>query len=270
MINCIWSHIVGCLDLNLNIIFSPADPDIFHQNFTISFDFLNRFETKCSLYDKEFKRKLLNSQSYKYFVKKWPIQVYYQIRFQEIVTKFEEDLLDYAKLAVNDDEANIEEDLADLNQNTFKLAISQVLVGQMEYCWQESSCFLKCLLAQFWKLNLQLISRYCLFFIDLFQNKSQVIDTTAEANNLNAQVMHHVRTGSGVGVDNNRSKTPTDEISSQNRPPVNMSNKVVLNDLDLCIMVLTDAHKHFSVKVYKKFENLLKRGRVKFRILIVK
>jgi hypothetical protein len=249
MINCIWSHIVGCLDLNLSIIFSPADPDIFHQNFTISFDFLNRLETKCSLYDKEFKRKLLNSQSYKYFVKKWPIQVYYQIRFQEIVTKFEEDLLDHAKLALNDDETNVEEDLTDLNQNTFKLAISNVLVSQMEYCWLESSCFLKCLLAQFWKLNLQLISRYCMFFIDLFQNKSQAISTTAEANSLNTQVMQHVRTGSGIGLENNRAKTPTDEISSQNRPLVNMSNKVVVSELDLSIMLLTDAHKLFSVKV---------------------
>jgi hypothetical protein len=253
MINCVWSHIVGSLDLNLNIIFSPADPDIFHQNFTISFEFLARFETKCSAFDKEFKRKLLNSQSYKYFVKKWPIQVYYQIRFQEIVTKFEEDLIDHAKLAVNDvdDTGNgSEEDLADRNPNAFKLAASQALVTQMEYCWLESSCFLKCLLAQFWKLNLQLISRYCFFFIDVFQNKTHAMSATADANTLTTQVMQHVRTGSGAGLENinnnNRAKTPTDEMS---RPLINMSSKTVVSELDLSIMVLADAHKLFSIKV---------------------
>lgn len=84
VLNSIFSQLVTTLDLNLHSIFSPADPDLFHSQFTAAFDFINRFESKCSVYDCHIKRKLLHSTTYKMFVKKWPVQVYYQIRFQVI------------------------------------------------------------------------------------------------------------------------------------------------------------------------------------------
>lgn len=87
IINSIWSNVVASIDFNLNLIFSASDPDLFHQRYLESFEFLNKFELKCFQFDKDIKNRLKESNSYKYFVKKWPIQVYFQIRFQEIVLK---------------------------------------------------------------------------------------------------------------------------------------------------------------------------------------
>ena len=251
IINCIWSHIVGCLDLSLNVIFSPADPDIFHRHFTTSFEFLGRFELRCAAYDKEFKRKLVNSHSYKFFVKKWPILIYFQIRFQEIVTKLEEELLDYGKLT----SVGGGRDEEDEQTSTFRLNVSECLVSQLEYCWLESTCFLKCLLGLFWKLNLQLISRYCHFFIELFQNKVHALASSSSENSLNSQVMQQLSLNTDLtssSLSSSRPRTPTDDLMASNpqRPVVNMNGEKQLpNDLDLSIMVLTDAHKLQSIKV---------------------
>ena len=116
-------------------MFSPADPDLFHENFTKTFEFLNKFEVKCSQFDRDFKKRLCDSQSYKYFVKKWPIQVYFQIRFQEIVAKFEEDLQNYSNTVFKNTIDTINSDDAeqmDEHSNMFELAISETLIKQME------------------------------------------------------------------------------------------------------------------------------------------
>lgn len=230
VLNSIWSHIVACLDLNLNVIFSPADPDLFHANFTLAFDFLAKFEAKCSPYDKDLKRKLLNAPTYKYFVKKWPVQVYYQIRFQEIVSRFEDDLIDYGKMSeMSRREEEHEDDEDEQNQIGFYLNVTESLVKQMELCWIESKCFLKCLLSQFWKLNLQLISRYCMFFINLFQKKLQ----TNNENSNNAAVT-----------------AAASQENSQTTMIQSVSNRTIFeDDLNLCVLVINDADKLLSLKV---------------------
>ena len=170
ILNSIWSNVVGALDLNLSVIFSPADADLFHQQFSCAFDFVARFEAKCSSLtgDKELKRHLLATHAYKYFVKKWPVQVYFQIRFQEVVAKFEEDLITCRRPLDEIDPLD-----------SFRLKLSDTLVKQIEYCWLESKCFLRCLLASFWKLNLQLIVRYSSHFARIFQAKLQQMNTPA-------------------------------------------------------------------------------------------
>lgn len=236
ILNSIWSCVVACLDLNLNGIFSPADPDLFHQNFTISFDFLAKLEAKCAQYDKELKRKLLTSQTYKFFVKKWPVQVYYQIRFQEIVSKFEEDLLNYTRLVSNDDDRDEQVDRT--GHNMFYLNVTDTLVKQMEICWQESKCFLKCLLSQFWKLNLQLISRYCLFFIKLFQDKLALSSaSTAEYDD---------------GTQWDVSQFSKSESSYQT-----IGSKSSLDDISLCVILINDVDKLFTNKLPNFYDGVI-------------
>jgi hypothetical protein len=250
--------VVACLDLNLNQIFSPADADLFHANFTISFEFLTKFEQKCSVYDKDIKKKLLASQTYKFFVKKWPIQVYFQIRFQEIVSKFEEDLISYRKLSAENlhENANDNDDdgeLDDRNQNVFYLNVTETLVKQMEVCWTESKCFLKCLLSQFWKLNLQLISRYCLFFIQLFQQKLN--DAAAIAAATSQTTTSASQSDGTVASLEQRAGDVTSSIQSLNQ-------KSSADDLSLCVILINDADKLCRLKVFAGFS--IKQDRLKF------
>lgn len=249
MINCIWSCIVGCFDFNLNVIFSPADPDLFHENFTKTFEFLNKFEVKCSQFDRDFKKRLCDSQSYKYFVKKWPIQVYFQIRFQEIVAKFEEDLQNYSKTilkTINDDSEQIEE-----HPNMFDLVISETLIKQMEYCWLENKCFLKCLLSQFWKLNLQLVSRYSNFFIQMFQN------------NVAAEQTQSITMTQG---NESRSKTPI-ENDLDHAQSNNSLKKNHIDDLNFCILLLNDANRLATFKVEIFFLNVFNFNNLLHKVL---
>lgn len=159
------------------------------------------------------------SNSYKYFVKKWPIQVYFQIRFQEIVLKLEEDLLNFSDLTEPNDD--------DLDQNNFNLKISQTLVEQIEYCWLESKCFLKSLLSNFWKLNLQLISRYSYYFMQIFQQKISSLD------------VEHSE------LDNNTNKQEQDSVNQYD----NETETQRINDIKLAVLLLFDAHKLQTLKV---------------------
>lgn len=196
---------------------------------------MSRFEQKCSQYDRDnFKRKFYSCQSYKYFVKKWPVQVYYQLRFQEIVSKLEEELIDCDKLVVDTED-----------NSSFKLNISNVLVAQLEYCWLESKCFLKCLLGQFWQLNLQMISRYSNFFIELFRAKIQAIGGATSSSS--------ILSVSSSQTTRSKSPTPDEQIPARSIPSgTNIASSkptTALNDLDLSILVLADVEKLISIKV---------------------
>ena len=223
ILNSIFASIVTMLDLNLHSIFSPADPDQFHSHFNSMFTFLADFELKCVQYDPDIKRKLVGSQSYKYLIKKWPVNVYFQIRFQEIVCKFEEDLLGAEKLAGREDD-----------DERFFLKSTDSLVKSMEYSWLESKCFLKCLLGLFWKLNLQLVSRYCFYYVKMFENKKKDEEAVAvvAATSVNSG-------GSGTGT-----------ASQESHPAFNQNTNLKENeDFNLCIMLINDVDKLVYQKV---------------------
>lgn len=230
IINSIWTNIVAGLDFNLNVIFSPSDPDLFHRRYLESFEFLNKFELKCSQFEKDIKSRIKKSNSYKYFIKKWPTQVYFQIRFQEIVLKFEEDLINYHELIDSETDD-------DLDQNNFNLKISDTLIKQMEYCWIESKCFLKSLLSNFWKLNLQLVSRYSYYFIQIFQNKISSLEVDYSEANSKEQI----------------EQEPTFQIANDESEQGNNT----ITDIKLAVFLLYDAHK-------------LQTSKVKFKLFLFK
>jgi hypothetical protein len=156
LLNSIFTHVVETIDLNLSQIFSPSDPNQFLLRYKITINFLNKFEQLCTqdLQMPSFEI-IKQSKSYKYFLKKFPINIYFKIRFQEIVTKFE-----HVFLTVNTGEQhNKSED----ELHGFHLKQSQTLYELLCYCWS-NDCYLSCLLSYFWKLNLQLISRYESFY----------------------------------------------------------------------------------------------------------
>jgi hypothetical protein len=147
LLNSIWSHVVESIDLNLNQIFSPVDPISFHKTYLKTIKFLQDFELKCFNQLNFPSQRLRSSKSYKYFLKKWPVNIYFQIRFQEIAFKFEQNLL------LNQPPGTTTEN------DYFYLKVTNCLYDSLNYCWSEN-CFLNCLTSNFWKLNLQMLSRY--------------------------------------------------------------------------------------------------------------
>ncbi len=141
---------------------------MFHQRYLAAIHFIQNFETKSAQFnDPDFKMRLRCSQSFKFFIKKWPIHVYFQIRFQEIVLRIEEDFYNHKQLLPDPD-------TDDLN---FNLKTTHTVFNQLEYCWKENAnCFLKPLLSHFWKLSLQIISRYQVFYLELYQKKLALLE----------------------------------------------------------------------------------------------
>ncbi len=130
-------------------------------------------------------------------------------------------------------EASLDDhDLNDLDQNIFNLKISSTLINQMEYCWQESKCFLKSLLSNFWKLNLQLVSRYSYYFIQMFQTKISLLDKE----NNDAKLEEQLQTGLAV---ENENESSTVNSLTKNQP---------INDIKLAVLLLFDAHKLQTLK----------------------
>ena len=168
LLNSIWSHVVESIDLNLNQIFSPVDPICFHRTYLKTIKFLQDFELKCFNQINLPSHRLRSSKSYKYFLKKWPVHIYFQIRFQEIASKFEQNLI------------NHQQSPGTSETDFFHLRVTNCLYESLNYCWNEN-CFLNCLTSNFWKLNLQLLSRYENFYRLAVIEQQSVNSTATEA-----------------------------------------------------------------------------------------
>ena len=239
--NSVWSTLILFLDLHLSKIFSPADPDLFHQRYISMLEFINSFGVKCAKFnDKDFKIRLEQSHSFKYFLKKWSVQVYFQIRFQEIVSKIEERLVDFKQtaLTLNDTLDLDENESNDKNQNFFTLQISKLIVEQMEYCWDESICFLKPLLSQFWKLNLQIISRYCSFFIQKFQDKIENLEKSVQSDLQMQEIEETQISASSVATT---TPEPADSMA----------------DLTFAVLILIDVNKLSTLRLPNFFDGII-------------
>jgi hypothetical protein len=210
-------------------------------------EFLGTFELKGAQFDRDIKRKLLGSHAYKYFIKKWPIQVYFQIRFQEIVGKFEEDLVYYNETLSNATNAKDELDVSE-----FYLKISTSLFKQATYCWNESKCFLKCLLGQFWKLNLQLIARYVSFFSQIYEVKVKGVESPTPSLTTN-ETSQRAKTPTEFG---NESHT-TNLASHSTTNLIQSNSKQSVNEIDFAFMLLCDTNEMCSAKLQNFFDAVI-------------
>lgn len=137
-----WPEIEDKLETNLTSIFAPGDPDIFYQKYveTLSFleNLLNRSGSTQSV--EEFQT---NSHFIR-FMEKWDLLVYFQIRFQDIV---------------RDLEISFERDPWLSSSDQWKLLASETVWKSLNKCW-EDGVFLSPIAHKFWKLSLQIISRF--------------------------------------------------------------------------------------------------------------
>ncbi|CAH0390679.1 unnamed protein product [Bemisia tabaci] len=147
MCNSVWPEVDQCLELRLKTIYAPGNPDVFHQRYSETMHFLNELEHRCG---NEGTVKALRSQSqYQAFLQKWNLSVYFQLRFQQIATQLENLLIDREKYTTIISTSRSPHLTV---TNTVWLCINQ--------CWAPN-IFIMELAHRFWKLSLQIISRFC-------------------------------------------------------------------------------------------------------------
>ncbi|XP_073527539.1 conserved oligomeric Golgi complex subunit 2 [Phyllobates terribilis] len=150
LVNSVWPEIAVGLEEKLPSLFNPGNPSIFHQKYTLSMDFLRRFERQCG--SQASVKRLRAHPSYHSFNNRWNLPVYFQIRFKEIAGSLESAILSHRE------EASAE--------SAYYLRVTNVLWTCLTVCWSDE-IYLPTLAHRFWKLTLQLLSRYCVFIKEL-------------------------------------------------------------------------------------------------------
>ncbi|XP_052585141.1 conserved oligomeric Golgi complex subunit 2 isoform X2 [Peromyscus californicus insignis] len=150
LVNSVWPEIVRGLEEKLPSLFNPGDPDAFHKKYTVSMDFVQRFERQCG--SQASVKRLRAHPAYHSFSNKWNLPVYFQIRFREVAGSLEASLTDGL------------EDAPD--GSPYCLLASHKTWSSLEKCWSDEM-FLPLLAHRLWRLTLQILARFSVFVSEL-------------------------------------------------------------------------------------------------------
>ncbi|XP_059119813.1 conserved oligomeric Golgi complex subunit 2 isoform X2 [Peromyscus eremicus] len=150
LVNSVWPEIVRGLEEKLPSLFNPGDPDAFHEKYTVSMDFVQRFERQCG--SQASVKRLRAHPAYHSFSNKWNLPVYFQIRFREVAGSLEASLTDGL------------EDAPD--GSPYCLLASHKTWSSLEKCWSDEM-FLPLLAHRLWRLTLQILARFSVFVSEL-------------------------------------------------------------------------------------------------------
>ncbi|CAG9789101.1 unnamed protein product [Diatraea saccharalis] len=142
LVNCFWCEVESRIEVNLASIFAPGNPQIFYQRYSESLQFVKKLEEWCST--KKTVKLLRNTSEFKSFQRRWNLPVYFQIRFQEIAGGFETMLQNCPTIE---------------NGEGFILKETHSCWKSLLECWTDG-IYIEALAHKFWKLSLQLLSRY--------------------------------------------------------------------------------------------------------------
>ncbi|XP_076099685.1 conserved oligomeric Golgi complex subunit 2-like [Mytilus galloprovincialis] len=154
LVNAVWPEVVSDIEAGTSSIFAPGNPAAFHQKYNTSMDFLCKFEKLCG--SKASVKRLREHPSYHTFMNKWSLPVYFQIRFQDIAGQLETALC----TGLNTVAGN----------KHFHLHSTVTLEECVRRCWEED-IYLQPLCQKFWRLTLQMFSRYATWIHDLYQDE---------------------------------------------------------------------------------------------------
>uniref|UniRef100_A0A2K5CQ65 Conserved oligomeric Golgi complex subunit 2 n=1 Tax=Aotus nancymaae TaxID=37293 RepID=A0A2K5CQ65_AOTNA len=149
LVNSVWPQIVRGLE-KLPSLFNPGNPDAFHEKYTISMDFVRRFERQCG--SQASVKRLRAHPAYHSFNNKWNLPVYFQIRFREIAGSLEAALTDVLEDAPA--------------ESPYCLLASHRTWSSLRRCWSDEM-FLPLLVHRLWRLTLQILARYSVFVNEL-------------------------------------------------------------------------------------------------------
>ncbi|XP_051057521.1 conserved oligomeric Golgi complex subunit 2 isoform X2 [Phodopus roborovskii] len=150
LVNSVWPEIVRGLEEKLPSLFNPGDPDAFHEKYTVSMDFVQRFERQCG--SQASVKRLRAHPAYHSFSNKWNLPVYFQIRFREVAGSLEASLTDGL------------EDAPD--GSPYCLLASHRTWSSLEKCWS-NEMFLPLLAHRLWRLTLQILARFSVFVSEI-------------------------------------------------------------------------------------------------------
>uniref|UniRef100_A0A7N6BK88 Conserved oligomeric Golgi complex subunit 2 n=1 Tax=Anabas testudineus TaxID=64144 RepID=A0A7N6BK88_ANATE len=146
LVNSVWPEIIKAIEERLAYLFNPGNPDIFYERYSVSMAFVRRFERQCS--SQASVKRLRVHPSYTSFHNKWNLPVYFQLRYKEIAGSLENAISDRLEAAPAG--------------SAYHLQVSEVLWSCLLRCWSDK-VYLSPLAHRFWKLTLQLYSRYTKF-----------------------------------------------------------------------------------------------------------
>ncbi|KAI0565041.1 COG-complex component COG2 [Gracilaria domingensis] len=159
--NAVWPQIQGAIAMNMAAAFSPGIPNIFHKSFMAGSQIYHAVE--ASVTNEEFKNRLRSSRTTTDFWRHWNLPVYFQLRFQEITSRFDQHLnigpvssltspLDVGDWGSSSSQM--------LSVDVYQATPSASLVACLDRCWSED-VFHTALMHRFLRLSLQLLARYC-------------------------------------------------------------------------------------------------------------
>lgn len=156
----VWPQIERAISSHMSAAFSPGIPDVFHQSVLAGSRLYAAIEAAVG--DDTHRDALRKSTATLDFWKHWNLPVYFQLRFQEVTSKFDQHLSEGpVSLASSPLGAN---DLANsgsrlLRTDMYRAVPTASLVASLRRCWSED-VFLSSLTHRFLRLSLQLLARY--------------------------------------------------------------------------------------------------------------
>uniref|UniRef100_A0A672SR91 Conserved oligomeric Golgi complex subunit 2-like n=1 Tax=Sinocyclocheilus grahami TaxID=75366 RepID=A0A672SR91_SINGR len=145
LVNSVWPEIIRGVEERVPSLFNPGNPDAFYERYTVSMDFVRKFERQCG--SQASVKRLRAHPCYQSFHNKWNLPVYFQLRFKEIAGM-------YLGSCKNE------------SGSSYHLQVTEVLWSCVCKCWTDQ-VYLPPLAHRFWKLTLQLISRYATFLTEV-------------------------------------------------------------------------------------------------------
>ncbi|CAL8369013.1 unnamed protein product [Gadus morhua 'NCC'] len=146
LVNSVWPEIIRGIEERIAYLFNPGNPDVFYERYTVSMEFVRRFERQCS--SQASVKRLRVHPTYTSFHNKWNLPVYFQLRYKEIAGSLENAISDGLEAAPAG--------------SAYHLKVSEVLWSCLKRCWSDG-IYMAPLVHRFWKITLQLYSRYSKF-----------------------------------------------------------------------------------------------------------
>ncbi|XP_072534529.1 LOW QUALITY PROTEIN: conserved oligomeric Golgi complex subunit 2 [Salminus brasiliensis] len=150
LVNSVWPEIIKGVEGRIPFLFNPGNPDAFYERYCISMDFVRKFERQCG--SQASVKRLRAHASYQSFHNKWNLPVYFQLRYKEIAGCLENAIIEGLQSAPVG--------------SRYRLQVTEVLWSCVCRCWAEH-IYLPPLAHRFWKLTLQLLSRYAAFLTEV-------------------------------------------------------------------------------------------------------
>lgn len=156
----VWPQIQNAISSHMSAAFSPGIPDVFHQSVLAG----NRLYAaiEAGVGSELHRNELRKSAPTQDFWKHWNLPVYFQLRFQEVTSKFDQHLSEGpAPLAGSPFATNDKSDSGSrlLRTDVYRAIPTASLVASLRRCWSQD-VFLPSLTHRFLRLSLQLLARY--------------------------------------------------------------------------------------------------------------